>query len=224
MKNYDLELTIALDDHGLQQALALQAKTGRGKSKIVKAYAGGTVLVNSDGSVAKEAFAPNKTIRINLIAHGGAGASEVADTAEARSWGPEAFATFVHGIVRFALPPARAAQMIQRISMIVCYGGGHTYVTQNEYGHHIHPSNSFGYKFFSAAKGWVTDVTARGDISTTRMLMRPGAQAGSLDGADYTGAYKIVGDDNARKDRYRKVRFYAEGDAVGVEWPYEGYD
>ena len=62
--------------------------------------------------------------------------------------------------------------MYQRLSMIVCYGGGHTFTTQNVYDHHIHPQDSFGFKFFDRAKGWVEDLTARGDISITRKFTR----------------------------------------------------
>ncbi len=226
MKNYDYELTIVLDDHGYQQALALQAKTGRDKSKILKWYRNGLgstySLINSDGSVSADKFTSNRWIRLNFIGHGDSGSSVVCDTGSHRTWPPEKLATELKAAVNFALPKY-GAYKFKRLSMIVCYGGGHTYITKNSYGAIIDPSDSFGYKFFAAAKGWITDMTARGDVSSTQTL-RSGGPTGTLNYAHYTGGYKTVGADDAHKDKYRKVRFYDNAGAVGVEWPYLGYD
>lgn len=226
MKHYDLELSIVLDDHGYQQALALQAKTGRTKSKIVKFYAGGMTLINSDGSVPKEDFTANKTLRINFIGHGDSGSTVVSDTAGARKWDPATLAKDVRDVVEFALPAARANNKIQRLSMIVCYSGGHTYTTMNSYGAHVEPKDSFGYKFFEKANFWLVDMTARGDVSVTRKFQKANSPPGSLDYNDYTGGMKLVGEGDKKQhhDKYRKVRFYMQGSAVQVEWPYEGYD
>jgi len=223
MEHYDLELSIVLDDHGYRQALALQAKTGKDKSKIIKNYLGGMTLVNSDGSVGIDQFTNDKKVRINFIGHGDSGSTIVADTAEARTWTPIKLAEELREVVEWALP-ARSKKMFQRLSMIVCYGGGHTYSTLNQYGHIINPADSFGYKFFYKASYWITDMTARGDISTTSMYRKAGTAANSLNPNDYTGGFKSVGEDNARKDRYRKVRFYRVGSQIQVEWPYLGYD
>lgn len=222
MKNYSLELSIVLDDHGLGQALGLQAKTGKNKSKILKMYAGYRELINNDGSVSANDFA-GKTVRINLIGHGAAGSDTISDTGAVRSWTAERLADDVRKAVEWALPK-RVNKMFQRLSFIVCYGGGHTYTTQNEYGHHIHPRDSFGFKFFKEISWWVTDMTARGDVSITRTFTNANAPQGTLNHNDFTGAIKVVGDDKAHKDRYRKVRFYREGDDIKVEWPYLGYD
>jgi len=223
MKNYDLELSIVLDDHGYQQALGLQAKTGRNKSKILKMYSDGWQLINSDSSVSVSAFTSKRTVRINFIGHGDPGSTSVSDTDDKRTWNADQLATDLRKAVEWALPE-RSKFMFQRLSLIVCYGGGHTYVTQNQYGHHIHPKDSFGYKCFEKLNSWVVDMTARGDVSTTQISKKHGSPANSLNYSDYTGAYKTVGDDNARKDKYRKIRFYKKGNQIEVEWPYLGYD
>jgi hypothetical protein len=227
MKNYDYELSIVLDDHGYQQALGLQAKTGRDKSKILKWYRDGTgstyTLINSDGSVSADKFQPNRWVRLNFIGHGDSASSRVEDTGGHRSWTPEKLATELKAAIDFALPQYKGYKF-RRLSMIVCYGGGHTYITRNTYGAIVDPKDSFGYKFFSQARGWVRDMTARGDVSTTSIFMKGTARTGTLSYADFTGAHKSVGSDHARKDKYRKVRFYEEGGQVKVEWPYLGYD
>jgi hypothetical protein len=230
MKHYDLELTVVLDDHGYQQALGLQAKTGRTKSKIVKWTTGkglddgyGISTINSDGSVSADAFVATKWVRINFIGHGDSGSTVVSDTAGTRKWSPTDLATGLRKVVYAALPKY-GNYKFKRLSMIVCYGGGHTYSTLNSYGHHVHPKDSFGFKFFDQARSWITDMTARGDISITSMSTKGGSAADSLNYQDYLGATKKVGDDGAHHDKYRKVRFYEESGQVKVEWPYKGYD
>lgn len=230
MKNYDLELTVCLDDHGYKQALGLQAKTGLNKSKIVK-WTGGKggstgrsmLTINSDGSVSADAFTSNKRVRVNFIGHGDEGSTVVSDTSGNRVFTPGELAAGLREIIGVAIPKYGAFKF-KRLSMIVCYGGGHLYTTLNQYGHHIHPSDSFGYKFFDLAKGWLVDMTARGDVSTTTTFRKQGSPIGSLNFQDYSGAEKKVGDDGAHHDKYRKVRFYQEAGVVKVEWPYKGYD
>lgn len=67
-------------------------------------------------------------------------------------------------------------------------------------------------------------MTARGDVSTTTVYKTNPSPVGTLNRAHFTCAQRVVGDDNAHKDKYRKVRFYQENGTVKVEWPFLGYD
>ena len=65
MQHYNMELSIVFHDHGYQQALALQAKTGVSKSKILKIYPNGSLLINSDGSPSVAEF--NKHLSASIL-------------------------------------------------------------------------------------------------------------------------------------------------------------